>query len=107
MAEHDTQSSYYPFDQNELQEMFKILNITCAYYKAEGFDEIYMSIIPNPATILQPRNYNGLIPALEQADSLKCMHIIDIYTPFTKDPDPGRLFMMGDRIGVMMVYRYG
>ncbi len=96
LAEHDTQSSYYPFDQNELQEMFKILNITCAYYKAEGFDEVYMSIIPNPATILQPRNYNGLIPALQQADSLKCMHIIDIYTPFTKDPDPGRLFMMGD-----------
>jgi hypothetical protein len=96
VAENDPQSSYYPFDQRELREMFRILNLTCAYYKADGFDEVYMSLIPNPATILQPRHYNGLIPALQQADSLKCMGIIDIYTPFTQEPNPGKLFRLGD-----------
>lgn len=96
VAENDPQSSYFPFDQRELQEMFRILNLTCAYYKADGFDEVYMSLVPNPATILQPRHYNGLIPALQQADSLKCMGIIDIYTPFTREPNPGKLFRLGD-----------
>ncbi len=96
VAENDPQSSYYPFDQRELQEMFRILNLTCAYYKADGFDEVYMSLIPNPASVLQPQHYNGLIPALQQADSLKCMDIIDIYTPFTREPNPGKLFRLGD-----------
>jgi hypothetical protein len=96
VAEKDAQSSYYPFDQKELQEMFRILNLFCTYYKADGFDEVYMSLIPNPATILQPKRYNGLIPALQQADSLKCMGIIDIYTSFLRDPDPGKLFRLGD-----------
>jgi|SRR5450432_384181 hypothetical protein len=96
MAENDRASSYYPFEQKEIQKMFFNLNATCAYYKADGFDEVYLSIIPNPVTILQPLHYNGLIPQLQQPDSLKCMHIIDMYDPFSKDPDPGRLFKTGD-----------
>src|SRR5450631_2364144 len=82
LAEHDRLSSYYPFEQKEIQKMFFNLNATCAYYKADGFDEVYLSIIPNPVTILQPLHYNGLIPQLQQPDSLKCMHIIDMYDPF-------------------------
>jgi hypothetical protein len=96
MAETGRASSYYSFDQRELQEMFKNLNATCAYYKKDGFDEVYLSLIPNPVTILRPQHYNGLIPALQQADSLKCMHIIDVYSLFTKDPNPGKLFRIGD-----------
>jgi hypothetical protein len=96
MAENGRSSSYYSFDQREIQKMFFNLNATCEYYKADGFDEVYLSIIPNPVTILQPPHYNNLIPELQQADSLKCMHIIDMYNPFSKDPDPGRLFRVGD-----------
>jgi hypothetical protein len=89
-------SSYYSFDLPELQKMFINLNATCAYYKADGFDEVYLSLIPNPVTILQPLHYNNLIPALQQQDSLKCMHIIDIYSLFSKEPNPGKLFRIGD-----------
>ena len=96
MAETGRASSYYPFDPPEVRQMFFQLNATCAYYKADGFDEVYLSIIPNPVTILRPQHYNGLIPALQQADSLKCMHIIDIYGPFSREPDPGKLFRIGD-----------
>jgi hypothetical protein len=96
IAERDRASSYYSFDQKELREMFKNLNATCAYYKADGFDEVYLSIIPNAVTILQPLHYNGLIPSLQQTDSLKCMHIIDIYSPFSKELHPGKLFRIGD-----------
>jgi hypothetical protein len=96
LAETGRSSSYYSFDQRELREMFKNLNATCAYYKADGFDEVYLSVIPNAVTILKPENYNGLIPSLQQADSLKCMRIIDMYSLFTKEPDPGKLFRIGD-----------
>jgi len=96
LAETGRASSYYSFDERELREMFKNLNATCAYYKADGFDEVYLSLIPNPVTILRPQHYNGLIPALQQADSLKCMHILDIYGPYSRDPDPGKLFRIGD-----------
>jgi hypothetical protein len=96
MSETGRASSYYSFDQNELQKMFVNLNATCAYYKADGFDEVYLSLIPNPVTILRPQHYNGLIPSLQQADSLKCMHIIDVYSLFSREPDPGKLFRTGD-----------
>ena len=96
MAETGRASSYYPIDQPELKQMFFQLNATCAYYKADGFDEVYLSLIPNPVTILKPQNYNSLIPKLQQADSLKCMRIIDIYSLYMKDPDPGKLFRIGD-----------
>jgi hypothetical protein len=95
-TEHDRLSSYYSFDQKELASYFFQLNGYFSYYKADGFDEVYLSIIPNPVTILQPRDYNGLIPALQNPDSLKGMRIIDIYNPYLKDPNPGRLFRIGD-----------
>ena len=96
LAENGRASSYYPFDERELQVYFSQLNAYFKYYKADGFDEVYLSIIPNPVTILQHKNYNGLIPALQNPDSLKGMHVIDMYTPFLKDPNPGRLFRIGD-----------
>jgi hypothetical protein len=96
MAESDRLSSYYPFDQKEIQKMFFQLNATYDYYKADGFDEVYLSVIPNPVTILQPQGYNGLIPQLQNPGELKGMHIIDMYKLFLQDPDPGSLFRIGD-----------
>jgi hypothetical protein len=97
MAEHDRLSSYYPFDERELHGMFVNLNAYRDHYKAEGFDEVYLSIIPNPVSILQPgAHYNNLIPQLQQTDSIRGLHIIDMYTPFKKDQNPGRLFLLGD-----------
>ena len=96
VAEHDRSSSYHPFDQKELQEMFVNLNATYNYYKADGFDEVYLSIIPNPVTILQPLNYNSLIPALQNPDRLKGMQVIDMYSLFSEDPDRGSLYRVGD-----------
>ncbi len=96
LAEHDRLSSYYPFEQEEIQKMFVNINATYNYYKADGFDEVYLSIIPNPVTILQPLHYNGLIPALQNPGRLKGMPFIDMYNLFSKDPNPGRLFRIGD-----------
>ena len=56
------------------------VNLYC-YYKELGFDEIYLSIIPNPSTILGFNNYkyNNLITRIENKLPLKfpCIRIIN------------------------------
>ena len=76
-------SSYAPCTAAQLNSIIKTLNDIYAHYKNEGFDEVYLSIIPNPATILQSEGYNKLIPSIQNNTSLR-MKIIDIYTSFTK-----------------------
>ena len=90
--------------------MFINLNATFEYYKKDGFDEVYLSIIPNPVTILQPLNYNGLIPALQNPIRLKGTFIIDMYSLFSQDPNPGRLYRIGDthwsNMGIQVWLKY-
>jgi hypothetical protein len=89
-------SSYYPIDQKEWHRIIDNVNAVYDHYKAEGFDEIYLSIIPNPVTVLQPENYNGLIPNLQKAGVLNGMKMIDVYSQYLRDPKPGTLFRIGD-----------
>ena len=53
----------------------------------KGFDEIYLAIIPNPVTIINPTlsNYNELIPTIHKVDTLR-MKILDIYSIFKQNP---------------------
>lgn len=95
VAAHDLLSSYNPIGQQELALLTDHLNTIYEHYKREGFDEVYLSIIPNPVSILQPNYYNGLIPALQRAPALK-MPVIDVYSIFAKSPDPGALYRVGD-----------
>jgi len=96
MSPNDISSSYSPVDRIEMQKMITNINAMYDHYKAEGFDEVYFSIIPNPVTILQSLHYNGLIPELQKEARLKNIPFIDIYGPFSTDADPGRLFRIGD-----------
>ncbi len=65
------------------------------HYKAEGFDEVYLSIIPNPASILQSARYNDLIPTIASDTSLY-MPMINVYPQFKHDSSPRRLYRSGD-----------
>jgi hypothetical protein len=89
-------SSFNPFDEKELQGMIDNINAVYDHYKADGFDEIYLSIIPNPVTILQPLHYNGLIPQLQKPGVLNGTKMINVYDLFRQDPNPGRLYRVGD-----------
>ncbi|HEX4851076.1 MAG TPA: hypothetical protein VFV08_09735, partial [Puia sp.] len=89
-------SSYYPFSDKEFQEMVGNINSVYDHYKSEGFDEIYLSIIPNPVTVIQPDHYNGLIPRLQQPGVLNGTRIINVYNVYSQDPDPGRFYRIGD-----------
>jgi len=96
MAPNDISSSYSPVNQKEMQKMIANIHAIHDHYMAEGFDEVYLSLIPNPVTILQPLHYNGLIPELQKAAQLKDVPVIDVYRIFSKDANPGRLFRIGD-----------
>lgn len=93
---HGPLSSYDPVGKPELSKMLDNVDSIYRHYKKEGFDKVYFSVIPNPATILQPERYNGLIPAIRQHAALKGIPLIDVYGPFTHHPDPGSLYRVGD-----------
>jgi hypothetical protein len=92
----DQLSSFRPLDPEEIQNIIQHINAIYDHYKAEGFDEVWLSLIPNPVTILQPEHYNGLIPALQQPGVLKGMQMIDIFSQYKKAYNPGSLFRVGD-----------
>jgi len=88
-------SCYAFIDQKEVHNIINNLNSIYDFYRSAGFDEIYISFIPNTAAILQPQSYNQLLPLIQNNESLK-MKVIDIYTPFKHFDTPGTLFRAGD-----------
>ncbi len=96
IAAHGFLSSYDPIGVQESSQMMNNIDTIYRHYKKEGFDEVYLSIIPNPASILQPDRYNELIPSIQMQASVKGIPVIDVYRPFSHHPDPGSLYRIGD-----------
>lgn len=82
-----------PLSDDEVNKIVKLLNEIDEHYIAAGFDEVYLSLIPNAVTIYQPEGYNMLIPRIQNHKALK-MKVIDVYTPFMQKPDG--VFWKGD-----------
>ncbi len=78
-------SSFYKLSSLEIEQYINTLNAITIKAKSVGFDEVYLSIIPNPVTIVDSGRgtYNNLIPAIQNNPNLK-MRVIDIYKPFKK-----------------------
>lgn len=74
-------SSFSSLGQEEVDTLVSHLNILYDHYRAEGFREVYLSIIPNSATINQPTGYNMLIPRIQNHSGLR-MKVIDVYGRF-------------------------
>jgi hypothetical protein len=89
-------SSYSPIGPAELSTLESDMDTIYRHYRREGFDEVYFSFIPNPATILQPGGYNGLIPALQAYARTRGIPCIDVYTPFLAAARPADLYRRGD-----------
>jgi len=89
----DVSSSYLPISAEEVNRLVNNFNTIYDRYKAEGFRDVYLAIIPNPATIMQPARYNNLIPLI-QTDKRLRMKIIDAYTAFKNSPK--LLYQPGD-----------
>ena len=88
-------SSYETLPDNTIRGYAQTLDSIYDHYRAEGFDEVYLSIIPGPISILQPGWYNYLIPRLA-ADTTLYMPLIDIYPAFKNHKDPHSLYRSGD-----------
>jgi hypothetical protein len=80
-------------EESEIDLMIKNANLTYEYYKGLGFDEVYLSIIPNKTSILAQDlgEYNHLIERIEGNKSLK-MPTISIFQDFSSK----NLYLKGD-----------
>ena len=88
-------SSYSEISEEELYTIVNNINTIYDSYTKRGIDEVYLSIIPNPATILQPRGYNNLIPKVQNHPGMK-VPCIDWYSVYKADKNPSRLYRQGD-----------
>jgi hypothetical protein len=93
------ESSYKPIEDKEVQQIVANLNNAYAHYKQAGFDEIYLSIIPNPTTILYPRyhqfTYNNLITKVQKHPELK-LRVFDCYGLFKSYVNKEELYRQSD-----------
>lgn len=83
----DPHSAFYPFDDEEKTFLVNQVNLTREKYQKAGFDEVYLSIIPNKVSVISPDlgTYNHLIERIQEDSTLK-MPIIDTYADFRKNP---------------------
>lgn len=93
VTKNDISSSYGPLSADEVKRLVDNLNIVYDHFKSKGFSEVYISIIPNSATIMQPEGYNQLIPSIQHHPDLR-MKYIDAYSAFSAAP--GGLYLPGD-----------
>ena len=80
-------SAFYPVNQKEIDLFIRNVNLTREKYLKMGFDEVYLSIIPNKVSILSTDlgKYNHLTKRI-QADIKLETPIIDVYSNYIKSP---------------------
>jgi hypothetical protein len=83
----NSKSAFYPLSNSEIDLFVQNINQTRMKYLQAGFNEVYLSIIPNKVSILSPDlgKYNHLIERIQDDKRLKTP-IIDTYSIFTKSP---------------------
>lgn len=76
-------SCFDKISDDEINLMVNNLNKTYQFYRKAGFDEVYLSIIPNKTSILgrDLGQYNHLIERVQRHSALK-IPFFDIYTPY-------------------------
>jgi len=74
-------SSFNSLPEQEVTSLVASLNQIYHHYRRAGFTEVYLAIMPNPVTVLEPRlgAYNNLIPRLQHHPALQ-MPVIDVYS---------------------------
>ncbi|MEY4538505.1 MAG: hypothetical protein RLZZ306_262 [Bacteroidota bacterium] len=83
----DSHSAFYPFLDDEKNILINNLNLTREKYLKSGFDEVYLSIIPNKVSVISPNlgTHNNLIQRIQTDNKLE-ISVIDVYSDFQKKP---------------------
>ncbi len=81
-------SSFYPIDDATINEIVDHLNATATYYKSIGFDQVYLSLIPNKVSILEPKRhqYNRNLEKIVRHPKLQ-IPTIDVFSAFSLEPE--------------------
>ncbi|MES2796848.1 MAG: hypothetical protein V4683_12830 [Bacteroidota bacterium] len=88
-------SAFYKVSDTEIKAFVDIINNDLEHYKNMGFEEVYLALIPNKVSILDPTlgKYNHVLERVQTHPDLK-IKVIDIYTQFKKETRP--LFSKSD-----------
>ncbi|WP_420149580.1 hypothetical protein [Spirosoma sp.] len=88
-------SSFSPLTDREVNTLVDSINSVADRYRMLGFNEVYLSLIPNKASILEPDRgvYNHLIERI-QANSRLRVPTVDTYDAFSKKP--ASMYLKGD-----------
>lgn len=76
-------SSFNSVSETEVSALITCINSEYKHFKMLGFDEVYLSIIPNPVSILDPDlgRYNNLVERIQNRKDLN-VPVIDIFKLF-------------------------
>ncbi|GAB3956874.1 hypothetical protein GCM10028805_47960 [Spirosoma harenae] len=76
-------SSFSPLEDAEVNRLVDSVNSVVAHYKRSGFDEVYLAIVPNKASIVETQrtSYNHLIERVQNHPGLT-VPFINVYDPF-------------------------
>lgn len=84
-------SSFKPIADSLLNRYIDTINVVADRYRKRGFDQVYLSIIPNKTSIyapdMGPLPYNHLIERVQQSPRL-AIPVIDIYAPYKASRGP-------------------
>ena len=88
-------SSFAPLSDTEVNALIDSLNATAVRFRQQGFDAVYLSIIPNKASLLDPGrgDYNHLIERVQQHPRLR-VPFVDTYSEYAKQPQ--KVYALGD-----------
>ena len=88
-------SSFAPLSDQEVNALVDSVNATADQFQKQGFDAVYLSIIPNKASILDPSQgpYNHLIERIQQHPRLR-VPFSDVYSIYVKQPK--QVYAVGD-----------
>lgn len=81
-------SAFYPVTDAHIDTFVVHANRTREKYLKAGFDEVYLSIIPNKVSVQSPDlgKYNHLIERIQNHSALE-VPVIDTYTIFKENPE--------------------
>ncbi|GAB4016077.1 hypothetical protein [Spirosoma koreense] len=79
-------SSFSPLSDQEVSKLVAHINATADQYRKLGFDAVYLSLIPNKASILEPNRgaYNHLIERIQTDPTLR-VPVINTYDAFRQN----------------------
>lgn len=85
-TENGIHSIFDPISESQINQLVYNINASYEHLKSQGYDEVYLSIIPNKSTLFiqNEGSYNHLIERLESSSQLK-IKVISTYTEFTKN----------------------